>query len=165
MIALATLLILQRYGANDLAFSYAGSVILHPVPGMEVEQVNPILQKAYEPFSQEREAENHLEIGDSDDKSSEYNYYSENALGNSIVEVFVQPEKGLRKINYVLSCTQVTPHHLVLKQSLVALLQLCPRKPRSVMATSSFAFQNIKKMLILRKCSATIKKKSSWKEI
>ena len=76
---------------------YAGSVILHPVPGMEVEQVNPILQKAYEPFSQEREAENHLEIGDSDDKSSEYNYYSENAFGNSIVEVFVQPGERIKK--------------------------------------------------------------------
>ena len=78
-------------------------------------------------------------------------------LGIVLLKYLFNLEKGLRKINYVLSCTQVTPHHLVLKQSLVALLQLCPRKPRSVMATLSFAFQN-KKDVDTTKCSATMKK-------
>ena len=76
---------------------FAGSVILHPVPGMEVERVKPILRKAYEPFSQELAPENNRQAGDCDNKSSECNYYSENALGDSIVEVFVQPGENVQK--------------------------------------------------------------------
>ena len=81
-----------------ISFLYAGSVIYNARNGSR--QVNPIF-RGLRTFCK-NEAENHLQVGDSDDKSSEYNYYSENALGNSIVEVFVQLEKALRKINYVL---------------------------------------------------------------